>query len=372
MEKEMRTRTEQLGTTIRIIWAIAAKDILEGIRSKTILSAVIAMVFLTAYDTVMPSIRSGNSPPPVVVWDTEGSDLVDQLEESDGIEVTLVSSQQELEHLLGSSFEATMGLVIPPGFDQEVEAEQIGLEGYVDRWVTDSIAEKTLSTVEAELSALIGRPVQINLETDTVFTERNGGQSWSASMAAVLMISMFGMFATPALMLSEKFTKTMDALMVSPATATQIVLGKAIAGLFYCFAAAAFVLVFRSALVVHWGITIIAVIIGSLFSVSVGLLLGSATSTRQQTMIWTYILFFPSAISVVASDMLSRTDLPANLQIVRDIVALVPTAALAKVFRVSFARDGAWTDVGLELALIGGFTIAILAVVAWVIRRSDR
>ena len=262
---------------------------------------------------------------------------------------------------------------IPPGLDQDVEVEeQIELEGYVDHWVSDSVAAGMQLAAEEELATLIGRPVQINVESDTIFTDRNGGQPWTAALTAVLMITMFGMFATPALMLTEKLTRTVDALLVSPATATQIVLAKAIAGLVYSLAAAAFVLVFRSALIVHWGIAVLAVISGSLLAVAVGLLLGSATNARQQTMLWTYVLFFPSVIAVVAADMLSHTDLPANWQIVREILAFVPTAALAKVFRVSFARDAALADVGLELVLIAGFTAVILAGVAWVMRRSDR
>ena len=363
----------KLGTAIRIIWAIARKDILEGVRNQTILSAVIVLVFLTLFDAIMPSIRSGNSPTPVAVYDAGRSDLVAQLEESSGIDLTEVTSQQELERLLGNSFAATLGLVIYPEFDQDIAAEeQIELEGYVDHWVSDSVTAEMQSAVEEELAELVDRPVQINVESDTVLTERTSGQPWNGALTAVIMISMFGMFATPTLIVTEKVARTVDALRVSPATATQIVLGKAIAGLFYCLAASAFVLIFRSALVVHWGIAILAVVIGSLFTVAIGLLLGSATDSRQQIVLWSYILFFPSVIAVVAADMLSHTDLPANLQIVREILAFVPTVTLAKVFRVAFARDAAWAAVGLELAVVVGFTAVILAVVAWIVRRADR
>ena len=47
------------------------------------------------------------------------------------------------------------------------------------------------------------------------------------------MILMMGIFLVPSLLFEEKETKTMQALLVSPASIGQVVVGKALAGAFY-------------------------------------------------------------------------------------------------------------------------------------------
>jgi ABC-2 type transport system permease protein len=60
-------------------------------------------------------------------------------------------------------------------------------------------------------------------------------------MFAVTIMLTMGILLVPTLMLEEKQTRTMDALLVSPASISQVVIGKAIAGFFYILVTAAIV-----------------------------------------------------------------------------------------------------------------------------------
>ena len=99
-----------------------------------------------------------------------------------------------------------------------------------------------------------------------------------------------------------------------------MVAGKALAGVFYCLVTAAAVFAFNAALIVHWGLAILAAIFGSLFTVSLGLLLGSIFENKQQMTLWGFLLLnvmlVPAFLSIM-TDLLPRA--------VTDLIRWVPT-----------------------------------------------
>ena len=69
------------------------------------------------------------------------------------------------------------------------------------------------------------------------------------SLSLAVVIITIGIILVPFLMIEEKENHTIEALMVSPAIYSQIVIGKAIAGTFYCLVAAAIVLLVNYAVI---------------------------------------------------------------------------------------------------------------------------
>ena len=231
---------------------------------------------------------------------------------------------------------------------------------------------RTLAQLEAqaeeEITRLVGQPVTIHLEGNLVYpTPDSGGRSFLTSLAILISVTLIGIGLAPHLMAEEKQTRTLDALLVSPARSSHLVLAKALTGLAYCLLAAVVVLALNANLVLHWGLAIIAVILSSLFVVSVGLLLGSLVGAKQVLPIW----------SMVALTVLM---LPLFLAIMKDllppaattIMTWIPTVAISRVLRGSFSKDLASTAFGLELLVVAACTAAVMAGVAWTVRRSDR
>jgi ABC-2 type transport system permease protein len=186
-------------------------------------------------------------------------------------------------------------------------------------------------------------------------------------MAYALVV--VGLMVAPNLMIEEKELKTMDALLISPASAGQIVIAKALTGLLYCLAAGGLVLVASAGLIVHWEIALLAVICGSLFTVSAGLLLGVILDSRQQLILWSAVLMFPLFIPVIASEILPDLQAPA---LVQQIVSLVPTVTVAEATRWALSGSVPWTEIGIGMAVTVACAIPLLAAVAWLVRRSDR
>jgi len=159
----------------------------------------------------------------------------------------------------------------------------------------------------------------------------------------------------------------MDALLVSPASVGQVTIGKALAGTFYGLTASAVALVLNAGLITHWALAVLTAICGTLFSVALGLLMGSLIENGQHLILWAWILLIPLLMPVFLSVMVDL--LPTG---VIAVLFWVPTVALSRVLRVSFSDSAPLADFGPELALIAGCAALILAAVTWAVRRSDR
>jgi ABC-2 type transport system permease protein len=364
------TRTTGLGQDLRIIWAITSKDVLDAVKNKSTLAVLLSAVFIVVIYQVLPKWERSSDLPTVLVYDAGDSQLLAALKRSPNLDVyTGYSSQAQLQAKLTGGDIPELALTLPPGFDQALErGEAPVLEGYVQHWVRNADAAQLKAWAEGEIARLAGQPVTIHLEGNVVYpSPDSGGRSFLTSLAVLLSVTMIGLGVAPYLMVEEKQTRTLDALLVSPARSSHLVIAKALTGLFYCLIAAAVVLVINANLVLHWGLAVVAVVLSSLFAVSVGLLLGSAVGAKQVLPIWSMVMITVLLLPLFLAIM--KDLLPSA---VHTLVTWVPTATMARVLRGAFSRDLATMAFSLELLVVAACTIAILGGVAWTVRRSDR
>jgi ABC-2 type transport system permease protein len=262
-----------------------------------------------------------------------------------------------------------IGLVIPMGIDDEVEGNQpIELEGYALNWASERDIREIVTAVEDELTRLINRPVKIDYEGNVIHARPDSfGHPFVTSIALVFVTLMIGATLTPNLMFEEKRTKAIDALMVSPASSSQIVIGKALTGSFYCLMGTVIVLLINSSLVVHWGLLVLVMLVGTFFCVALGLLLGTIFEERQQLTLWGFILLQPLGIPLFLTIL---TDILPNW--VLTAFGYIPTVAFMSVVRISFTESAPFSSWGGHLALIMAFGLVLSVWVSWLVRRSDR
>jgi ABC-2 type transport system permease protein len=369
----MRTRIRgTLGENLRILWAITAKDILEAVKNKGSLAFIVGVLVVLAINRLYSSPAGANAPPNLLVYDAGDSSFVAALGGSSTVKLSEYPSQEELEQRIRSGDEADLALVIPADLSQRLDSgKEPVLEGYMVHWVSEAAANELVSRVEQEITQLVGQPVRINLEGNRVYLQPEavvpGSAPHLASITLLMALTLVGLGVTPQLMFEEKQTRTLEALLVSPATSGQVVLGKALAGLFYSLTITLVVMALHANLIIHWGPALAAVIAGSLFTVAIGLFLGMLFATRQQFTLWAFVLLNVLLVPVFLYG--ERGLLP---QAVNVVVAWIPTAALANIFWVSFSAHAPAAAFVPELALVVGCTALVLAVVAWLVRRSDR
>jgi ABC-2 type transport system permease protein len=353
---------------LRIVWAIAAKDMVDAIKNKMTISVIVGIGMMMLTGQAFPFLLSLSNISHVVVYDAGRSRLVAELKESDRYRLLTAESREELDEILLSMNTDVLGLSVPADFDQVLDSGgSAELEGYVV-WAARSAAGELKSEMEAYLEERLGQPVSVRVGGNIVYpSAKGGGRIGMIASVLVLVLVCMGGFIIPYLIFEEKQTHTMEALLVSPASVSQIIAGKALAGLFYCLTAAAVALAFNHAVIVHWGLAILAVLCGALLIIAIGLVIGSLFETAQQMSLW--IAFPVAALLLPTMLVMVDTRLPPWLEA---LVPALPTLALARVFMLSFSGSATLVRALPDLAILIGWALPVYAAVVWIVRRSDR
>jgi ABC-2 type transport system permease protein len=367
----MHTTRERVANSLRICGTIAAKDIVDALKNRTILFNILFVFLIMAvYQWFIPIMYADDGD--IVVYAAADSRLFAALENSPDLAPHRVTSIQELKQHMGSDSRGKLGLVAPADFDQRLASaaldagRQPELGGYV-LWSSRAKSDELKSELEARLAELLGQAVRINIEGTVQPQPDSMGPIRMVSATLVLLIVFMATFTVPHLMFEEKQTRTLDALLVSPASIGQVILGKALAGLFYGLTTVVTIFALNWAFVTNWGLTILAVSSGMLLAVGLSLLLGTLFNDRHQMMAWVLI---PGQL-VLGPVFLSVFDviLPAPL---RAAIYWIPTVALVRVFRYSFSTGAPLAQVLLYLVIVVAAAALALSLVIWKVRRSDR
>jgi ABC-2 type transport system permease protein len=362
--------TRKVGESLRIVWAITAKDIMDASKNKTMIAIVLGVAFLMLSSQALPLLLKLSAKPTVVIYDAGRSKLLAGLKDSSDLRLRGAASQEQLEERLGEASGVELGLAIPPDFDQMVGAgDPVELPGFFAHHVGSDDAAETKAFFEEKFAELVGQPVQILTKGNTVYPVPGaGGQPFTIAVTLVLVITTICGSIVPYLMLEEKETHTLDALLVSPASIGQVVTGKALAGTFYGLVAAAVAFGFNWSMVAHWDLAILVSVCAILFAVAGGLLMGSLFDNPQSVGLW-----FGGVLVVLMMPMFLVEMLSSNApQVVRSIVPYIPTILLFETLRTSFSHTIPWGEVLIDLGIVLAYAVVLLGLVAWRMRRSDR
>ena len=114
-------KTNDLRTKLRIVWAVATKDITDAVRNKAIISTMISVLMIVAMYQWGPTLIAGDEPPVLALYDAGESRLVTHLDNNLDIDLIEAESQQAMEKRLGFEQFPSLGIVLPPDFDQKLD-----------------------------------------------------------------------------------------------------------------------------------------------------------------------------------------------------------------------------------------------------------
>jgi hypothetical protein len=113
-------------------------------------------------------------------------------------------------------------------------------------------------------------------------------------------------------------------------------------------------------------LTLVAVLWGALFAIGIGLLLGMTLRVKAQLGLWAFMLMPLWLLPAILEPL---GFLPPS---VRTAMGWIPSAALAKVLRISFSGSASWGLYGGPLAITAGGALSMLATAVLLVRRSNR
>jgi hypothetical protein len=365
----MSSQSSRRFERLRIILAITAKDMLEAIKNKNTMGAILSVLFIIVVYRYLPTVNHRYDPPNVLVADSAESSFGELMQDSPYLNTYRFPSIERMKLRVSEGDRPELGLILPEDIDALLSSEApLRLEGYTVHWVTDEQVRELEDVVKEELSALAGRSVEIQIDNKSIYPEfDSSGLSRLMGLSLTFSAVMIGVSFLPHLMLEEKMNQTMDALMVSPVRAWDLVLGKALVGLAYSLVIGAIGLMIYRPIITQWGPALLLYLAGALFMISIGLVLGSILENRQQLMLWAWVILVPLLIPTFLVFM--KGLVPAG---VIEVMRWIPSVVLSRGLSVAAVKNISISVYSRELLILVLGSIPILGLVAWILRRSDR
>jgi len=357
---------------LRLVGALAAKDIVDALKTKATVMTIVISLLMVLFYRYFPLLTTSGDTLNVLLYTESGaaqSALVTALERSPALALYTYDSRARLMDVFPGAEDVELAVVIEEtAVAQQQAGEPVTLDGYVMYWVPADKRAEIKALVEEDLSAQLGQPVTLDLTGHDVYFDADTFFFTLSSTFALLFIGlMIGISLIPNLMIEEKQAKTLDALLVSPASAAHLVAGKAIAGLFYGLLGSAVVLLVFRYLIIQWNLAITAAVLSTLFMTAVGLLLGSSVNVRAQLQLVAWFVILPLLMPVI---LVALEGLVPEGAIA--VMNWIPTVLIAQIFRLSLTSNATLAHYGAALAVVAASTLALLALVVWVVRRQDR
>jgi drug efflux transport system permease protein len=353
--------------TLYIAWMIGTKDILDALKNKSSRNNILIMLVMVVFFYWFSDMRPFDKQVSVVVYDEGNTSLtIESVKLGDGAEYSFreASSLQDMEQKMAYQ---TLGLVLPADFDQPLASGVTPtLSGYIF-WVDRKEVPEMEARYSRDFSEILGQPVQVVIGGNIIIPQASAdGQQTNVTHLMVYFVFTTALLLIPHLMLEEKQTNTLDALLASPASPGQVVLGKALAGFFYVLVTGGLALALFSLYIVNWALALAAFLGYALLAVGLGLAVGSFVKSMKQAGIWMVVLIL---LMVIPSLFYMEPNLKAGI---RTILTWFPSSALASLFRFACTTGATPAQFLPSLAIAIASIAAVFALVIWKVRRSDR
>jgi ABC-2 type transport system permease protein len=357
---------------LHIIWMIARKDLVDAVKNQLLFLSLLMPIFLWLLFRLVFSGMGDMGTMKITVHDEANSRLVNALRTMPGVTISELETEQQVIDLVKK--QAYSGLVIPAGFDEAVTAGQNPpLTVYINSRSGGGGIQAFQTMIDQQLWKLAGHdslPAQIKI-VDTA-GEKPGLFSSGIDMGHVMAVTMLvlsivgvGVFVVPSLLVEEKEKQTLKFLLVSPAGPVEVVAGKALVGLAACLVIVGLMMILNKGWSGNWPVTLLALILGSLFSILLGLAMGGFFKTIAQVNTWSSVLL----IVLLLPTWVAVMPLPDPFGL---LVRLVPSYYLVDLLNQSMSGNATFSSVWSSLTVLAVCTVVAFSMVVWTVKREDR
>jgi ABC-2 type transport system permease protein len=346
-------------------WAIASKDIVDALKNKITRFNILLMMGMVVFFYWISTVRPWDKSIEVVVYDESDSGLFEgTIELSDGYEIRHIEVSS-LGQMKRNMRHEHWGLVVPADFEGDLASgRETTLSGYI-LWAWRGKVAELETLYSTKFTELFGQPVRVEIGENIIIPSPDIGTTLVNQH--ILFVTFFvAMVLIPSLMQEEKQTKTMDALLVSPASAGQMMLGKALAGLFYVVLTGGLFFALNWIYITNWGLALLALLLCAMFSIGLALVVSTLVRSPQQMALWLAPLMILVIIPTVFAGF---SNLAPSL---RAIFTWLPTTALVEVFQFAMSSHAPMDLLVIDLTIILTSIAVVFTVVVWKVRRMDR
>ncbi len=355
---------------LKMILTIARKDITQAIRDRMILGIIIGVLMLILPSQLLPIILQNESTPYAVIYGPEPTGLANNLTNLSDTRAYSVKSFPDLMDEVASGRNNIIGLILPKDFSAKVSVkENKTIEAYLPHWTKPEEADQLVQHFENKISSLVDSPIVITIVDDQVHPDENTrGTQVLFILQMINAIMTMTLILVPQLMITEKETHTLDALLVSPASLSDLVIGKGLTGFFYATIAVLIVVPMNLKIIAHWPLMLFSIFSGINFAVLTGLLIGLLFGNNQQA---TMVMWIGGIIAIAPAfiKLILTVSLPPILEAV---VNWLPSGQLANLLQMSLMKSVDNRTALLGLGSIWIFNIIFFGLNLWQIRKQTK
>lgn len=285
------------------------------------------------------------------------------------VEVQQAPDQAEVERVVGNG-DASIGLVVPAGFDAEVAAGNQPALTVIRSPETSVGGDYILTALDPVLRSMAGQeaPATIALvqaeeiESSTIL-DRIGLRSWSLVIAINLMLTLIAILAVPIVLAEEFEKKTIDALVLAMPYG-EVIAAKALLGMAYVLISITLLLAITRLEIRVWSTFIAAVGLTGLALLGFGLLLAGVLKNANQLNTWSGILMIP----FIAPAAVIGQPGPEWLE---DSLSLLPTGAGTRLILNSVADERLFGGDARSFLVILLWTVVAFGLLLWQLKRRQ-
>ena len=343
-----------------MILAIARKDITQAIKDKMILGVIIGVFLLILPSQLIPIILQNENIPLAVIYGADAIYLSNTLTKLPDTSAFSVTNLEDLQDEAVSGRSSMIGLVIPADFSTKVtEGERIRVEAYLPHWTKNDEADQLIEHFENKIHTLTKSPIEIIVVDNQVYPDENTrGSEVMFILQMVNAIMTISLILVPQLIMVEKETHTLDALLVSPANLADLVIGKGLVGVFYAGIGVLLIIMMNLKIIAHWPLLMLSVISGIAFAVLTGLLIGLLFENFQQATMAMWLVV-TIAIGPAFINLVLTVSLPETIE---NILNWLPSGQLANLLMMSLMKS-----VDNQTALLGLGSIWVVNLILFVL-----
>ena len=317
-----------------------------------IISLVVSLIFGTLF----------NEKPKLGVVDEGGSQLVAMAEQLPSVITKEYGSVAEIKQAVESGA-VDVGMVLPAGFDSSVmQGEETELTTYI--W-GESLAKNRIilgATIENLVREVAGQEAPVEIEIITLGDEVS--IPWSDRLLPlVVLMAVFlgGLFLPAASVIEEKEKKTLEALIVTPASVGDVFIAKGLMGIILSLFMGVVILVLNQAFGAEPALLVLVLALGAIMAAEVGLLCGALMKDITTLFaVWKLggILLFGPAIIYMFPQIPQWIG-----RLFRTYYLLQPIIAISQ-------RGSGWPSIATDVLILVGLDLILIGVVVLVLRRT--
>ncbi len=364
----MSSSTVPLPARWQLILSLARKDVITVLNHPYHLISLFMPLFVSLVFQVLIPTFDSNDLIRVVIFDEGSSILPEQLALLEDVEIERVESATAVtEQLTG---EVVAGIILPAEFDTAVtngSSPQITI--YLNNEARSSNIAKFQRFFEEETAALRD-PIpaaQINWEL-----RQPGGnklvpfslENFLFTTMALLTTGVVTCSSLPHLLQEEKENGTLQALLSSPVSQADVLIGKGISAFALTMTVVLVVALLNHGFGGNWSVTYTAISLTTLFMIGLGLLLGllmHKNQTKAATSIAVIVAALPSWFSATSLETLPT--------VTRIILRAIPTQHLVEALNQSL-NGHSWAAASSSLLILLAWVIGMYLILVWRLRHK--